>query len=193
MTEVETYYTGIFLLICWAIFIIVWAIAAFGTKRTIERDSWWWRLILVAIVAGVFLLRRSGLFSFLTGAALWQQTLLPDILGAAVTLVGLIGALWARASLGGNWSSDVVIKENHELIERGPYHWVRHPIYSSMLLMAIGGAIWYGRAMGFVTLILVLFALWYKSQQEERLLTKHFPEEYPSYKARVKALIPFVL
>lgn len=115
-----------------------------------------------------------------------------DILGAVVTLFGLSGALWARATIGSNWSSDVVIKENHELIERGPYHWVRHPIYSSMLFMYIGGAIWFGRALEFAAIILVVLALGYKALQEERLLTKHFPDAYPSYKARVKALIPFV-
>lgn len=188
-----TYYTGIFIGICWLIFAVVWVIAAFATKRTIERDSWWWRVGLLVFAAAFILLRRSDLLAFLTGAFVWAHAPITEFLGAAVTFLGLMGALWARATLGGNWSSDVVIKENHELIERGPYHWVRHPIYSSMLVMYIGGVIWDGHAILFVSLLLVILGVWFKARQEERLLTKHFPEAYPSYKARVKALIPYVL
>lgn len=188
-----TYYTGIFIVICWAIFALVWLIAAFATKRTMVRAGGGWSLMLVACVGVFIVLVRSGLFSFLTGAILWQQTATTDLLGAVITLAGLLGSLWARASLGGNWSSDVVIKENHKLIERGPYHWVRHPIYASMLAMAVGGAIWYGHAIVFINVMMVLICLWFKAQQEERLLTQYFPQEYPSYRARVKALVPFVL
>ena len=101
-------------------------------------------------------------------------------------------ALWARKTLAGNWSADPMIKENHELIERGPYAYVRHPIYSGMLLMMLGAAIFSGRAGAFAILAIIFFSLWYKARQEERLLTEHFPEEYPKYKARVKALIPFI-
>jgi protein-S-isoprenylcysteine O-methyltransferase Ste14 len=47
--------------------------------------------------------------------------------------------------------------------------------------------------MGIFTLFLALLGfLWFKARQEEKLLTKHFPEDYPAYKKRVKALIPYV-
>ena len=55
-----------------------------------------------------------------------------------LTGAGLIVALWARTILGTNWSSNVVLKEQHELIERGPYRFVRHPIYTGVLLMVLG-------------------------------------------------------
>ena len=85
-----------------------------------------------------------------------------------------------------------VLKENHELIERGPYAYVRHPIYSGALLLVLGSAVLFGRLVNFEILGLLLIAFVFKSQQEEALLTKRFPEAYPEYKTRVKAFIPSV-
>lgn len=186
-------YTGIFILLCWLIFMVVWAIMAFGTKRTLARGGWGWCLAILAVVAAFILLRRSEFFGWIEAARLWNQTLLSGLVADVITLIGLGNLLWARVTLGGNWSSDVVIKENQELIERGPYQWMRHPIYSSLLVMVMGMAIWSGHLIGFAIFAAVLLGLWFKLRQEEQLLTKYFPEEYPRYKARVKALIPFVL
>src|SRR6185436_17634885 len=102
-------------------------------------------------------------------------------------------AIWARTVLGGNWSSSVTFKENHELIERGPYRLVRHPIYTGILTMTLGTAIVAGRVAAWLGLVFFFVLLWLKSRKEEELLTKHFPEAYPAYKARTKALIPFLL
>ena len=101
--------------------------------------------------------------------------------------------VWARATLAGNWSADVVFKENHELVERGPYRYVRHPIYSGFILMAAGGILLLGTATALAVLLGLPVLLWLKLSQEEALLTRHFPDEYPRYKARVKALIPFII
>ena len=102
-------------------------------------------------------------------------------------------ALWARRTIGGNWSSVVTLKQDHELIERGPYRFVRHPIYSGFLLMAVGTAILHARAGEFVFCGFLLLGLWFKLRAEEDLLTRHFPDSYPQYRRRVKALIPYVL
>lgn len=185
-------YSGIFILICWLVFLVVWGLMAFRTKRTLERGGWTWRLVTLAVVLIFLLLRSKQFLGVLEGARLWNQTLLSGIIADLITLVGLGNLIWARVTLGANWSSDVVINENHELIERGPYHWVRHPIYSSLLLMALGMAVWSGHAIGFAIFLTLLTSLWIKARQEEKLLTKYFPEEYPSYRARVKALIPFI-
>ncbi|MGA3145773.1 MAG: isoprenylcysteine carboxylmethyltransferase family protein, partial [Verrucomicrobiota bacterium] len=97
-----------------------------------------------------------------------------------------------RSGLGGNWSGSVTFKENHELIVRGPYRFVRHPIYTGILLMILGTAIISGRAVAFLALIIGFLIYWQRLRQEEALLTKHFPETYPGYKSRTKALIPFL-
>jgi protein-S-isoprenylcysteine O-methyltransferase Ste14 len=125
-------------------------------------------------------------------ARFWPDTLALRITGDVTVLIGLIIALWARIILGGNWSASVTFKENHELIERGPYRFVRHPIYTGILLMILGTAIISGRAGPFLALIICFLVYWQKLRQEEALLTRHFPETYPGYKSRTKALIPFL-
>jgi protein-S-isoprenylcysteine O-methyltransferase Ste14 len=112
--------------------------------------------------------------------------------GLVVTVLGLLLAIWARVVLGGNWSGTVTFKENHELIVRGPYALVRHPIYTALLLMFLGTALAIGTAGGFVGLALFFLSFWIKLRQEEALMTEHFGDQYRDYKKRVKALIPFV-
>jgi protein-S-isoprenylcysteine O-methyltransferase Ste14 len=70
---------------------------------------------------------------------------------------------------------------------------VRHPIYTGILLMGLGTAMLYGWLSGFAMCAIMLVGLWFKLRAEEQLLTEHFPEEYPRYRRRVRALIPFVL
>jgi protein-S-isoprenylcysteine O-methyltransferase Ste14 len=182
-----------FILLCWGIFVAYFAATAFAVKRTVEKQDWKWRLILGAVVvAAVILIRRGGALSAYTGAVLWPSTVVIGVIADVVTLGGLAVVLWARYVLGENWSGSPAIKENHELIERGPYAYVRHPIYSGLLVMILGAAILYGRVSGFALLVAAFIGIGFKAFQEERLLTRHFPTAYPEYRARVKALIPFM-
>src|SRR5207247_152106 len=185
--------TGGFILVCFAIFAVFWLVAAFQTKRTIEsagRPQWFW--LLLTAVALTVVPRLGGAHS-ISSIVLWPQTLAVGLIADVITCLGLVIALWARVVLGGNWSSNVAFKEQHELIERGPYAYVRHPIYSGVLLMFLGIAIFRGSVTGFVLLAILFVGLWLKAGQEEKLLTRHFGEAYPQYKKRVKALVPFVL
>lgn len=107
-------------------------------------------------------------------------------------MMGLAIALWARAALGTNWSGAIAFKEGHELIQRGPYAYVRHPIYSGLLLMGLGTTLASARVSSLLMLVLALILLAIKARYEERLMIRHFPAAYPPYRARVKALIPGV-
>jgi protein-S-isoprenylcysteine O-methyltransferase Ste14 len=69
---------------------------------------------------------------------------------------------------------------------------VRHPIYSGLLLMALGTAISSARLRSFLLLGLALAVLVIKAHYEEKLMIRHFPDAYPQYRQRVKALIPWV-
>jgi len=182
-----------FIGICFAVFYVYWIVAAFWVKRAVEKQSRRQRLLLVLAMSVAFLLiRRSGVFGTYADVILWGRTLALDVICDAMVLAGLIVVLWARAVLGSNWSGSVVFRENHELIERGPYGYVRHPIYSGVFLMILGTAILAGRVGGFVAFVVIFVGLWIKSRQEERLLTRHFPEAYENYRGRVKGLVPFV-
>jgi protein-S-isoprenylcysteine O-methyltransferase Ste14 len=178
---------------CWITFYLVWMTAALFTKRTAERATWWngwW--IWFPVAALMFLMRRAILFS--ASARLWQVSLPLRTVADAVTVIGLLITLWSRRELGTNWSSSVVFKEEHQLIERGPYRFVRHPIYSGVLLMLFGTMLVWGRLVGVIAFAVIVGGLSMKASLEERLLMRHFPEAYARYRRRVKAaIIPFVI
>ena len=184
---------GRFIAACWAVFFVVWLIAALFAKRAIERSRTWPRW-MVWIVAILLLAGRSRWTPLSSGVSLWRATPGLAVVAAAVTAAGLSIALWARAVLGGNWSGAVVLKERHELIDRGPYAFVRHPIYTGVLLMALGTVTFWGTRAGMILFAVMVAGLIVKARREERLLTTHFPDVYPRYAARVRArIIPFVL
>ena len=87
----------------------------------------------------------------------------------------------------------MTFKQDHEWIERGPYRFARHPIYTGMLLLCVGTALARGRLGAWVGVGLFCVGLWIKLRQEEALMLRHFPDEYPGYRKRVKALVPFVV
>ncbi|TAK97054.1 isoprenylcysteine carboxylmethyltransferase family protein [Patescibacteria group bacterium] len=96
-----------------------------------------------------------------------------------------------RLSLGKNWSANIVIKESHELVTSGPYAYVRHPIYSGLILMVLG-VVLYVDTLGWLAFFVIFFlGAYYKARKEEKILTDHFPG-YLEYKNKVKALIPFI-
>lgn len=184
---------GRFIAACWVTFLVVWLIAAGFAKRTAERSPAWTRWF-VLIVAILLVATRAKSLPVADGAILWRTTPGLAVVAAIITALGLLVALWARAVLGTNWSGAIALKEQHELIERGPYAFVRHPIYTGVLLMALGTVTFWGTRVGMIVFAAMIVGFIVKARGEERLLTKHFPETYPRYRARVTArLIPFVL
>src|SRR5579872_5707223 len=120
--------------IVWIAFLLFWRIKAAGTKTT-QRSEPAASGILRTLVflAVVVLLSTTRIPLPWLYRQLWPSGLAPFWIGAAVTIVGLLFAVWARQHLGGNWSSAVTIKQGHELITTGPYALVRHPIYTGIL------------------------------------------------------------
>ena len=110
----------------------------------------------------------------------------------AVAVAGFLFSWWARLHLGALWSGTVTRKEGHHVIDMGPYHFVRHPIYTGFLTAVLGDALILGEVRGLVALA-VLFLTWtIKSNLEERMMYERFGAEYIDYRSRVKGLVPFV-
>lgn len=179
---------------CWIVFFAFWAITALRTKRTVQTQGLASRLMYaIPVFAGSWLLLKGASDPHPLDDRVLPHTALVLGVALAVTLLGLSLALWARVTLGRNWSGSVTFKENHELIRHGPYRYVRHPIYSAILTMLLGSAIAVGTLGAFIGLALILLGVWLKLGQEERLMTEHFQAEYTSYRSQVKALIPGLL
>ena len=110
--------------------------------------------------------------------------------GLVLTAAGLAFAIWARLRLGRNWSGTVTIKEDHRLIQQGPYRLVRHPIYTGVLLAMVGTAIGYGRAPCLISVPIAFLAFWRKSRMEERFMMAQFGSRYSQYQREVKGFVP---
>jgi protein-S-isoprenylcysteine O-methyltransferase Ste14 len=87
----------------------------------------------------------------------------------------------------------VTFKGGHELITRGPYAVVRHPIYTGLLTMFLATVIVLGHVAGIIAVPLVLLSIWIKLRHEEKLMLQKFPDQYAAYQRHVKRLIPFIL
>ncbi|HJV60363.1 MAG TPA: isoprenylcysteine carboxylmethyltransferase family protein [Albitalea sp.] len=176
--------------LAWAAF---WWAASRRVKPTQRSESLRSRMmhILPLTVAVILLWWPPG-----SGAA-WNARFLPVApwpfwLGAALTLAGLLFAVWARVQLGGNWSGIVTLKLDHALVTSGPYAVVRHPIYTGLLLAFAGTAIALGQWRGIVAVALVLWSFWRKLQVEERWMCERFGARYEEYRRSVATLVPFL-
>jgi protein-S-isoprenylcysteine O-methyltransferase Ste14 len=175
------------LAIGWAAFWLYWLVAAFSMNR--GRVPWSRELgIRAVIVVVVILLLRLGAFR---GHGLstdpWRAGL-----GFALFCLGLGFAIWARVHIGRNWGTPMTQKDEPELVTSGPYHLVRHPIYSGILVAGAGTAV----ALSWLWLTAVALAgvyFVYSATVEEHYLTGQFPDTYPAYKRSTKMLVPFIL
>lgn len=182
--------------IFWLAVIVLLTLAAFTSKRSVQRQSGGSRFLQASLVA----IGASLIFNLAPGFS-WgwfADRVIPlrtswVIAGTALTLLGILFAVWARVTLGRNWSGVVTIKQDHELILRGPYTVVRHPIYTGILFALLGTALVYGCARCFVGLLLCGVAFWLKLRIEERFMLQQFGEQYTEYRQRTRALVPFVL
>ena len=179
---------------CWIIFLVVWVLAALSTKPVVFRESPAQRLAYsLLLLAGCYLVFRGSRFSYPLGLRLVPAHVAIVWTATVLCVAGLGFCIWARFTLGRNWSGTVTLKEEHELILCGPYRFVRHPIYTGLFAMIVGTAIALGHVIGFVGVVLAFLSFWIKLSYEEKVLLKQFPEQYATYQQRVKRIIPFLL
>jgi protein-S-isoprenylcysteine O-methyltransferase Ste14 len=165
---------------------------ALSTKRTVERGGLIGYRLVALVIVGTCLL-TGKLLGVSPHSHVWHTPLALGVVSDCIVLAGVAFTVWARITLGSNWSAEVTFKRDHELIESGPYALARHPIYTGLLAMVLGTAINYGRFSGFALLLALCGGIWWKAREEERIMSSHFPGAYAGYRERVRAVIPFVL
>lgn len=175
----------------WLVFVAIWFVAWFKTKPTQQRAPIGSRLLYgVPVLAGSYLLfTDNSVFGGAGNRILPHQPAL-DVAAILLTAAGIAFAIWARFYLGGNWSGAVSVKVGHELIRTGPYAWVRHPIYSGLLVGLFGTALARVRPIGFLAVALFSTGFWIESRMEEEFMHATFGEEYLEYARETGALIP---
>ena len=173
------------------IFGAIWLIAWLKTKPTQQRAPIGSRLLYgVPVLAGSYLLITDNPVFGGAGGRILPRNLALDASAIILTTAGIAFAVWARFYLGGNWSGAVSVKVGHELIRTGPYAWVRHPIYSGLLVALFGTALARAKPVGFLAVALFSTGFWIKSRMEEEFMRKTFGADYLEYTRETGALFP---
>jgi protein-S-isoprenylcysteine O-methyltransferase Ste14 len=171
--------------LAWIAFWIYWLVSASTSKESVP-GGWRSRLTGVSAVSVfviIAILRRGGLA---------EHSLILAVIGTVLFACGIALAVWARVHLGRNWGMPMTQRAEPELVTSGPYRFIRHPIYSGLLLAMVGTAL-VNSLFGLILVAVLVAYFYYSGTVEERNLTATFPTAYPEYQNRTKMLVPFLL
>lgn len=173
----------------WDLLLLVWVVLWFGMKRAKKLETpWEMAQHAVPVILGFWLMYENswkGLNARLlpeTPAVLW--------VGLALTAVGVGLAIWARLTLGANWSGVVTVKKDHELIRKGLYRWIRHPIYTGILTSFIGTAMIMDHIRGWLGFLIVWATFYFKARREESFLRQEFAGGFEEHAKRTGMFLP---
>jgi protein-S-isoprenylcysteine O-methyltransferase Ste14 len=165
------------------------------SPKALSKTSWWkgthgeWYVVGQIALAGLVIFGPR----LMPGWPAWTfpYTLLGSIAGGVLLLIGGLGIVAGIFRLGTNLTAVPYPKEQGILVETGPYRFVRHPMYSGAILMALGWAFWVHGwlTIGYAVILFVFFDL--KARREEQWLKEKF-SGYANYQTRVHKLIPFI-
>ena len=174
----------------WIAFIAYWSVAAKNSGAAKSSESQRSRSIHELLLNCGLLLLFLPVWG-LAGHFLPQARSL-TLAGLGVQAAFFLLAWWSRRHLGRNWSTNVRIAEEHELVRSGPYRFVRHPIYTAVLGMSLGTTIVSGQYHSLLGLLIVAIAYWRKIRIEEAALREAFSAEYDEYRRKSWALVPLI-
>jgi protein-S-isoprenylcysteine O-methyltransferase Ste14 len=178
-------------LIPWYVLCIYWTISALRVKQTKVQEDPGGRLLHLGVMAlAFFLLFSHRLDLGPLGLRFTPESAWLRMSGVVLTFIGAGIAMWARRSLGQYWSARVTLKIDHRLIRSGPYAWVRHPLYSGLLLAMAGTALVVGEWRALIGVLVALAEFSRKARKEEALLATEFDADYREYREQAGFLTP---
>lgn len=177
--------------VAWAALALVWLVFWFSAKRPVQAESRSerWSHLIFLLVGALLLFKDDWPLHLL------NLRILPDAAGirwtgAALAIFGSAFAIWARLILGANWSAEVQIKQGHTLIHKGPYKFIRHPIYTGILLMLLGDALAIGELRAALAFVLILVGFARKAKKEESYLAAEFGPAFDEHARRTGFFLP---
>lgn len=184
--------TSIIIITSWIILWLLWLITSFFQKRSKEKPPLLARMFYSGLFAiSIFLLLFSSRIYILNYIIIYVSTLV-NILAIIFSISGLIICIYSRIILGSNWSKDVMIKKDHQLITKGPYKYIRHPIYTGLLMLYLGTMLAIGNVGSVLGFIILAFSFYLKANEEENLMIKNFGERYILYQRETKKFLPYL-
>jgi len=175
-------------LVCW----VVWSLAfmkprkqAAGQKEVASAPASRW---------GIFLVMVGYALAWAYVRPIGFEKSTPSLIASMVLGPSAVALAWsATRHLGKQWRLKAALSEDHELVQTGPYRWIRHPIYASMFCMLLATiAAWTWWPMGIGSVIAFCAGTEIRVRAEDRLLAERFQASFFAYRSRTKAFIPFV-
>ena len=194
--DIEIFFRIVFIIVLSLTFLIS------GTYRkraredgdVIERRAEGGVILFMRLLFALPLLVVLMLYIFYPQALGWATVALPPwlrFLGTAIAGLCLPLILWVFRNIGKNISETVLTKEDHELVTSGPFHWVRHPLYASALLLLFSLSLVAANWFIFLYVLIGSFVFRFVViPAEERKLIEAFGDEYKTYQSRTGALVP---
>jgi protein-S-isoprenylcysteine O-methyltransferase Ste14 len=181
----------VLLRVLWALFGVYWLAVARGSRISHSAES----RLSRPLRWGILLITFTLVFSERTAIGVLGSALVPPnpfvaYAGLALTFSGLALASWARVRLGRFWSDKIVLKVDHQLVCDGPYAYVRHPIYSGVLLAIGGTALVVNQWRAVMAFALLLTNYWIKARREDRLLGDRFGQQFRDHARKTGFLVP---
>lgn len=175
----------------WLLLAAYWLVAGIRVKRSAKHEPSGERMghILFMVVGALLLYDQNLPWAFL------YRRFLPDDVriewfGAIIAFLGALFAIWARSTIGKDWSAEVQIKQGHELIRTGPYRMIRHPIYTGLLVAVAGTAIATGQVRSILGFLIILFGFIRKAKKEESFLSAEFGAAFAEHRRRTGFFLP---
>jgi protein-S-isoprenylcysteine O-methyltransferase Ste14 len=186
--------------IIWVLGIVGWYIIRHPFERRAkrmqvvsDRRSVSDKIGLASALLGLAIVPAFYVATGIPKAADYSASLWAVALGAII----FSSALWvfrrSHKELGRNWSITLEIREQHKLVCNGPYALIRHPMYTSFMLMGLGQAFllpnWVAGLAGLIGFAVLFFL---RVDKEERMMLENFGPQYVAYMERTKRLIPYL-
>lgn len=190
--------------------VVCWVILPYNSRKELYRvkPAWTtsddgrtraWTTFRDVLIGASFLLVLSVILvpEFLLNGPLelsFQLDVFVQIVGFALAVMGaLLGGLAIKA-LGRYGTEKVGVMKGHELVQSGPYHYARHPVYGATLLIGLGFFLLYLNLAFLILLVPVFLVNVYRANAEERILSspEGFGERYGEYARKTKRFVPFL-
>ena len=162
-----------------------------GEKQDRSTLGMIWVVIAISIAAGVFVANSRTLRAGVVGLFDFPESNWITAAAVGLFVAGLILRWWAIVTLGRFFTVDVVVEKDHQLVNRGPFRWVRHPSYTGVLLAFLGWAMTLRNWVAMAVVLAAIFVAFVRRMNvEEDALARALGDKYREYMNRTKRLLP---